>query len=102
MNIIEKWEREEELALKAERFFSELMQDENEVVDVILSGGLAPIWFIKLLQFAESFESDENFHKIARPLGTNDAFKALFAAKELRNCVAKVLAERAYSMAQRT
>lgn len=102
MNIVEEWERERDLELKAEYFFSELMQDENEIADVILSGGLAPIWLIKLLQFAESFESDEKFHETARPVGTNDAFKALFAAKELRNCVTKVLSERALRMAERT
>lgn len=102
MNVVEEWEREQDLELKAEHFFSELMRDENEIADVILSGGLAPIWLIKLLEYTEAFESDEKFHEIARPLGTNNAFMALFAAKELRNCIVKVLENRAYVMAERT
>lgn len=102
MNIVEQWEREDLLASRAEEIFLGMMKDEREITDVFLSGGLAPVWLIKLLVYVEPLETDAQFHKAVEGIGTGDLFKALFAAKEMRNCIVKALSERAYNLAQRT
>lgn len=102
MDIFEQWKREEDIKADAERIFLSMLRDEHEITDVFLSGGLAPVWLFRLLELTESFETDEKFYEVAKPLGTGDAFKALFAAKELRQSLVKVLAERALTLAERT
>lgn len=102
MELIEKYRREDELNLQTEYFFEQLMKDENEIADVLITSGLSAIWLIKVLKFAEEFETDDKFFALVKGMDTGAAFNTLFAAKELRVTISKHLYERARTLAERT
>ena len=102
MKLIEKYEREDEIERQTDYLFSKLMEDENEIADVLITSGLSAIWLIKILKFAEEFETDDKFFALVKGMDTGTAFNTLFAAKELRVIVSKYLYERARMLAERT
>lgn len=102
MELIEKYEREDAIEMQTEHLFAEMMEDENELADVILTSGLSAIWLIKLLQFAKEFDTDEKFFAMTKGMGVGPAFHALFAVKELRVLMSKYIYERARMLAERT
>jgi len=86
---------------RAERLFFQMMLDEQEVVDALMSDAQASNWLMTLLGYAKAIEGEEQWREAARPLTVGKVFYLANAARQLRKHVARVIDQRAERLAER-